>query len=74
MFFNDTNVGIDNGPVGTIWYWHYQEEDWRLKEQFRINSFRWNYKDHFEMRMTSRHGNKSYTSGTSYYITVGGFF
>ena len=72
--FSDTNVSIDNGPVGTIWYWHYQDEDWRLKEQFRINSFRWNYNNHFEMRMTSRHGNKSYTSGTAYYITVGGFF
>lgn len=72
--FSDTRVTIDNGPVGTVWYWHYQEERWRLKEQFRINFFRWNYNGHMEFRTSSRHGNKSYTPGTSYYITIGGFF
>lgn len=72
--FSDTNVSIDNGPVGTVWYWNYPDENWRLKEQFRINTWRWNYNNHFEFRTSSRHGNKSYTPGTAYYITVGGFF
>ena len=72
--FSDTNVSIDNGPVGTVWYWNYEVEKWRLKEQFRINTWRWNYNGHFEFRTSSRHGSKNYTSGTSYYITVGGFF
>ena len=72
--FSDTRVTFTDGPVGTVWYWNYEVEKWRLKEQFRINFFRWNYNNHFEMRTSSRHGNKSYTPGTSYYITVGGFF
>ena len=72
--FSDTNVNIDNGPVGTVWYWNWQEERWRLKEQFRINTFRWNYNGHFEFRTSSRHGSKNYTVGTAYFITIGGFF
>lgn len=70
----DMNITIDNGPIGSIWYWAYQEEEWRLKEQFRINTIRWNYNNHVEFRTTSRNGPKSYTNGTNYFITVGGFF
>ena len=69
---NDFNRGIDNGPVGTIWY--KEANGWKFKQQFRINTFRWNYNNHFEFRVTSRNGSTSFTPGTPYYITIGGFF
>jgi len=69
---NDFNRGIDNGPVGTIWY--KEANGWKFKQQFRINTFRWNYNNHFEFRVTSRNGSTSFTPGTPYHITVGGFF
>ena len=70
----DFNRTIDNGPVGTIWYRNSVSGNWKLKQQFRINSFRWNFNNHFEMRVTSRNGQTTFTNGSQYFITVGGFF
>jgi len=69
---NDFNRNIENGPVGTIWY--KEANGWKFKQQFRINTFRWNFNNHFEFRVTSRNGSTSFTPGTPYHITVGGFF
>jgi len=66
------NRSIDNGPVGTIWY--KEANGWKFKQEFRINTFRWNFNNHFEFRVTSRSGQTSFTPGTPYYITIGGFF
>ena len=67
--FNGVNLGsnklsdfgaIDftDGPVGTIWY---RDGDftWKLKQQFRINSWRWNYNGHFEFARSSKHPDDS---------------
>jgi anti-sigma28 factor (negative regulator of flagellin synthesis) len=69
---NGFNRSIDNGPVGTIWY--KTGSGWKFKQEFRINTFRWNFNDHFEFRVSSRSGATSFTAGTPYYITIGGFF
>jgi len=69
---SEFNRSIDNGPVGTIWY--KEANGWKFKQQFRINTFRWNFNNHFEFRVTSRNGSTSFTPGTPYHITVGGFF
>ena len=78
--FSDTNVSFSDGPVGCIWYYDAPNRKWRLKMQFRCGSWRWNYNagggPHFEFGFSSRHGKNwsNFTIGTSYYITVGGFF
>ena len=80
--FADTNSDFDYGPVGTIWEWRSDVEKWKLKRQFRIQSWRWNFKPdpsgdaHFEFRMSSSHGHgwDQLTAGVRYYVTVGGFF
>ena len=74
--WSDTSVSIDNGPVGCIWWQQSGSEQWKLKQQFRINWFRWNYNGHMEFRRSSRHGNSdsSLTVDNTYHITVGGFF
>ena len=69
---SEFNRSIENGPVGTIWY--KDSNGWKFKQQFRINTFRWNFNNHFEFRVTSRNGSTSFTPGTPYHITVGGFF
>jgi len=69
---SEFNRSIENGPVGTIWY--KEADGWKFKQQFRINTFRWNFNNHFEFRVTSRSGSTSFTVGTPYHITVGGFF
>ena len=72
---NSFNRNIDNGPVGTIWYKAANtDSNWKFKQEFRINTFRWNYNNHFEMRVSSRTGQTSFTTDLTYYITVGGFF
>ena len=74
--FSDTNVNIQYGPVGCIWFWSSSNQNWKLKQQFRIDYWRWNYNNHMEFRRTSVHGNSdgSFTADYQYYITVGGFF
>ena len=69
------SITFTNGPVGIIWY-RDGELKWKMKQQFRINSWRWNYNGHFEFRRSSRHGtgDSSFTIDAAYYITVGGFF
>jgi hypothetical protein len=74
QLINSFNVNIDNGPVGTIWYKNHVNDNWKLKQQFRINTFRWGLNNHFEMRVSSRHGEINFGSNTLYYFTVGGFF
>ena len=69
---SEFNRNIENGPVGTIWY--KESDGWKFKQQFRINTFRWNFNNHFEFRVTSRNGSTSFTPGTPYHITIGGFF
>ena len=85
--FNGVNLGYSkladwgatdftDGPVGTIWYKNDRFE-WKLKQQFRINSWRWNYNGHFEFARSSKHPDNtddSFNVGATYYITVGGFF
>ena len=83
---NGVDLGVDvvtdtqaitftNGPVGIIWY-RDGEFKWKMKQQFRINSWRWNYNNHFEFKRSSSHGkgDHQFTVGAAYYITVGGFF
>ena len=78
--FSDTNVNFSDGPVGTIWYFDPVGGGWRLKMQFRVSSWRWNYNagggQHFEFGLSSRHGRNfdGLTLGSAYSITVGGFF
>ena len=78
--FADTNVSFSDGPIGTIW--ENRSGKWKLKRQFRVASWRWNYKasgdsvSHFEFKCSSEHGRDwdEFTAGTEYFITVGGFF
>ena len=78
--FPDTNVSLGNGPIGCIWYQDAASGKWRLKMQFRVQSWRWNYNSgggaHFEYGFSSRHGREwsNFTIGADYYVTVGGFF
>ena len=74
--FADTRVTIDYGPVGCIWFWSESSQAWKLKQQFRLDYFRWNYNNHMEFKRTSKHGNSdtSFTPDYFYYFTVGGFF
>ena len=80
--FADTNVTIGNGPVGTIWEYIPSNGKWKLKRQFRVEAWRWNFtppgssSSHFEFRMSSSHGHDwtNLATGVQYYITVGGFF
>lgn len=79
--FTDTSQDMDYGPIGTIWTLM-SNGKWKLKRQFRINSWRWNYKPsgdssaHFEFRLSHSNGHdwSDLTVGSEYFITVGGFF
>ena len=69
-------INFTDGPVGIIWY-RDGELKWKMKQQFRINSWRWNYNGHFEFARSSKHPDNddtAFTVGAAYYITVGGFF
>ena len=78
--FEDTNVSFSDGPVGTIW--ESRSGRWKLKKQFRVASWRWNYtasgdsEAHFEFKLSTDHGRDwdEFTAGTDYFVTVGGFF
>ena len=74
--FNDTNVQIDNGPIGTVWQFRTDVQKWKLIMQFRIKSWRWNYNNHFEFGLSSVNGRdfSALGSGVEYWITIGGFF
>ena len=81
--FDDTNVSFDYGPIGTIWEWMSGSvAKFKLKRQFRIGSWRWNYQisssqdRHFEFKLTSSHGHNwdQLYVGVEYFISVGGFF
>ena len=69
------SISFTDGPVGVIWY-RDSLKKWKMKQQFRVNSWRWNYNGHFEFKRSSRHGtsDSSLTLGAFYYLTVGGFF
>ena len=81
--FDDTAVNFDYGPVGTIWEWmDGSVAKFKLKRQFRIQSWRWNYQissndsRHFEFRMSTSTGHdwSTFTANKVYFISVGGFF
>ena len=81
--FDDTNVSFDYGPVGTIWEWmDGSVAKFKLKRQFRISAWRWNYQlnpsdsRHFEFKLSTSTGHNwsALTTGTEYFINVGGFF
>ena len=78
--FSDTNVTTEYGPIGCIWYRDTSTGKWRLKMQFRVQNWRWNYNQgggaHFEFGLSSRHGRgwDSFAEDAYYYVTVGGFF
>lgn len=74
--FDDTGAqSWDYGPVMTIWYKNDPDgKTWKLKTIIRVNKYRWNYHNHFEFGYSSRKGSTTYTVGTTYLITVGGFF
>ena len=63
--FSDTSVNIQYGPIGCIWFWSESNQNWKLKQQFRIDYWRWNY---------NNHSDGSFTEDYQYYITVGGIF
>ena len=74
--FGDTNVTFEYGPVGTIWQWRSDVQKWKLIMQVRVQTWRWNYNNHFEFGISSRHGRNFSDLGNNvtYYFTVGGFF
>ena len=74
--FNDTNVTFSYGPVGTIWQWRSDTGKWKLIMQVRIQTWRWNFNNHFEFGLSSTHGRNfsDLASDAVYYMTVGGFF
>jgi len=74
--FNDTNVQIDNGPIGTIWQYRTDVQKWKLIMQFRIKTWRWNFNNHFEYGLSSINGRPFTDMGSNveYWVTVGGFF
>jgi hypothetical protein len=71
------SVNTSYGPYGTIWKYNDSNNKWQLIRQIRVDSFRWNYKDHVEFELSSGHGN-SFNDLTlysqAYYVTIGGFF
>ena len=74
--FNDTNVTISNGPVGTIWQWRNDTGKWKLWMQFRVQTWRWNFHNHFEIGLSSTNGRgfSELVQDVKYYVTIGGFF
>ena len=74
--FNDTTVSFDHKPAGTIWEWRPSVNQWKLKRQFCIQSWRWNFNEHFEFQVSSSNGHdwSHLDADVEYFITVGGFF
>ena len=73
---NDSGArDMDYGPIGTIWLYYPDTNQWRLKQEFRVTSWRWNFNNHIEFRRSSKFGvsDIDFTTGTAYYVTVGGF-
>ena len=71
------SVSTSYGPFGTIWKYNDSNNKWQLIRQIRLDSFRWNYKGHFEFELSSAHGdsfNDLTLYSQAYYVTIGGFF
>ena len=69
--------GIGNAaPIGTIWLYYPDTNQWRFKQQFVIEAWRWNYNNHIEFKRSGKFGvsDIDFTSNTLYHITVAGFF
>ena len=74
---DDTGAVLtEYGPTGVIWYYSKADNAWKMKRQFRTQSWRWNYNNHFEFMLSSSKGHawSSVTKDVLYYITVGGWF
>ena len=69
-------VATQYGPIGVIWYYSVGDNSWKMKRQFRTESWRWNYNGHFEFKLSSSkgHGWSTFTQDVAYYITIGGWF
>lgn len=70
------SVTTQYGPIGVIWYYATVTNNWKMKRQFRSESWRWNYNGHFEFELSSSKGHawSSINTGTIYHITIGGWF
>ena len=70
------SVSTDYGPVGVIWYYADSTGKWKMKRQFRTDSWRWNYNGHFEFELSSSKGHawSNILTGTIYHVTIGGWF
>ena len=69
-------MATEYGPVGVIWYYSKADKNWKMKRQFRVQSWRWNYNNHFEFMLSSSKGHawSSFTKDAVYHITIGGWF
>ena len=73
--FGDTNVTFEYGPIGTIWQYRYDIDKWKLQTQFRAQTRRWNYNNHFEVGISSVHGREITSLAPMHlFVTVGGLF
>ena len=77
--FDDSgSIMMDYGPMGTIWQWRPDADNgagaWKLMTQFRLQSWRWNFNNHFEFGISSQHGRalSSLGNDVEYFVTVGG--
>ena len=70
------SVSTQYGSIGVIWYYATVTNNWKMKRQFRSESWRWNYNGHFEFELSSSKGHawSSINTGTIYHITIGGWF
>ena len=70
------SVTTQYGPVGVIWYYAPASGNWKMKRQFRTESWRWNYNGHFEFQLSSSKGHawSTLSTGNIYHITIGGWF
>ena len=64
------------GPMLTVWYLNPTNNKWRFMRAMRIESYRWNYNNHFEFEESSARGItwSSLVNNQRYYLTAGGFF
>ena len=73
--FDDTNITMEYGPIGTVWQWQSDVGKWKLMLQFRVKTFRWNYNNHFELGVSSQNGRRfEDIDNAQYHVTVGGLF
>lgn len=70
------SITTQYGPVGVIWYYASATNTWKMKRQFRTDSWRWNFNNHFEFELSSSKGHAwgNLNQGTVYHITIGGWF